>query len=534
MLEELNKIPHVEGAGYDSIRSNAASRCFEGTRTAILENIRAWLNQPISDTTAQIYWVNGLAGIGKSTLARTVAEDARHPGPLGASFFFSRQDNELSDATRFIPTIAYQLALSFPEVRPVISEIFLRNPGVVKMSFITQFNDLIIGPLLKMNHQKRVLLVVDALDECGNSDDAASTLFHAIVARCAEVPFLRILMTSRPEMYIKRILTSDATTGIVLHEDINQSVVSEDIRGYLREEMSNVPKRRGVEPSLPWPSEADLEVLVSKAGRLFIWAATAIRFIRDCEEGDRDFRLKVLLGTHVGPGVDTEQPYGQLDDLYLAILSRAATGLRKELIERMQILVGTIVRLRSEMPLDVIGQFLEMGPVATTLGRIQSIIPIPRDTSRPIQIYHLSFPDFITSRERCRDSRFYVDIPSHEMRLALRCLDILNSGLSEDVDKLLKPTEETSVLSKEAVLRTIPLEVQYACRFWAVHVTFQPVSRTTGDELMTKLDIFSSKMLLRWVVAMCTLGAISDAITATRTMQQWIVSLSMHHPYDTC
>ena len=307
--------------------------------------------------------MNGLAGIGKSTLARTVAEDAHHPGPLGASFFFSRQDNELSDPRRFIPTIAYQLASSFPEVRPVIIDIFLRNPGVVKMSFMTQFNDLIIEPLGKMDHQMPVLVVVDALDECSNSGDAASKLFRAIVARCSEVSFLRILVTSRPETYIKTILIGGATTGIVLHEDIEQSVVSEDIRKYLRTEMSNIRKRPGVELSSRWPSEVDLDVLVRNAGKLFIWAATAIRFIRDCEEGDRDFRLEVLLGKHVDPDMDTERPYGQLDSLYLAILLQATIGLQKNHIERMQVLVGTIVRLRSEMPLEVIGQFLKMRPV---------------------------------------------------------------------------------------------------------------------------------------------------------------------------
>ena len=107
MLDELNKIPHARGAGYDSLRSNAPSRCFRGTRTAILQKIRDWLDRPISDTTVEpIYWVNGLAGIGKSTIAHTIAEDTR-PGPLGASFFSSRQDDELSRATLFIPTIAY-------------------------------------------------------------------------------------------------------------------------------------------------------------------------------------------------------------------------------------------------------------------------------------------------------------------------------------------------------------------------------------------------------------------------------------------
>ena len=175
------------------------------------------------------------------------------------------------------------------------------------------------------------------------------------------------------------------------------------------------------------------------------------------------------------------------------------------------------------MPLEIIGQFLEMDPVATTLGRIQSIIPIPTDTSQAVQIYHPSLPDFITSKERCPDSRFYVDIPRCERRLALRCLDILNHQLSEDIDELLKPTEEVSALSKEVVLCTIPLEVQYACRFWAVHVAYN--SKGGSDsELGMRLEKFSSTVLLRWVVTMCILGATLDVVATARTMQKWIVS----------
>ncbi len=43
-------------------------------------------------------------------------------------------------------------------------------------------------------------------------------------------------------------------------------------------------------------------------------------------------------------------------------------------------------------------------------------------------------------------------------------------------------------------------------------------------ELMERVDLFSSTMLLRWVVSMCILDALSDTIAATRSLQQWIVS----------
>src|SRR5260370_25896143 len=149
--------------------------------------------------------------------------------------------------------------------------------------------------------------------------------------------------------------------------------------------------------------------------------------------------------------------------------------------------MGTIFRLCSEMALEVIAHFLgeDEDTIHMSLGRIQSIIPIPIDTLRPIQMYHPSFPDFVTSWERCPDSRFYVDTSTHERRLALCCLDILNNRLSKEIETLLKPTEEASSLPRDTLLHTIPLEVQYACRFWVVHVAFSSTDNS-DKELMEK------------------------------------------------
>src|SRR5258708_14104138 len=142
-----------------------------------------------------------------------------------------------------------------------------------------------------------------------------------------------------------------------------------------------------------------------------------------------------------------------------------------------------------------------------------------------IKIYHQSFADFITSRDRCPDSLFYVDTSIHERRLALHSLDILNHHLSKDIETLLKPTEEASLVPRDALLRTIPLEVQYACRFWAIHVTFSSMDNSE-KELIDRVDLFSSTILLRGVVTMCILDALSETTSATRSMQEWMVSLA--------
>src|SRR5258708_5681874 len=492
MFKELNKIPHTDRAGYDSRRQSAQARCLEHTRTEVLQEIRHWIapstqaDPAVSDITIEpttviavdsssdttvkpIYWVNGLAGIGKPTIARTVAKDAKNRNLLGASFFFSRQEKELSGANLFIPTISYQLAQSHPEVRPAVIKVLQRDPGIVEKSFTKQFKELIIEPLGQIK-SKPIIIVVDALDECDDSKGAANELLQAVVEHCTTSPSLRLLITSRPERHIKRVLTN--TIGIVLH-DIDQSVVSDDIRRYLREEMSQIPERLDVTVSLPWPSDRELEQLVKNAGKLFIWAAMAVRFVGDCQGQGPIPGLKTLLSGPIGLNSDSPNPYMHLDSLYRSILSHAVENLKSVSIEDMKIVVGTVILLCSEMPLDTIVRFLgdEENKVEMALNRIQSIIPIPTsDRSRSIQIYHPSFPDFVTSRERCPDSRFYVDTSTHERRLALRCLDILNNQLSKDIETLLKPTEEASSLYRDALLRTIPLEVQYACRFWAVEL----------------------------------------------------------------
>src|SRR5258707_15828635 len=123
------------------------------------------------------------------------------------------------------------------------------------------------------------------------------------------------------------------------------------------------------------------------------------------------------------------------------------------------------------MPLKAIVHFLgdEGGMVRRALNRIQSIIPIPTDPLWPIQIYHPSFPDFITNQKHCLDSQFYMDPLAHERQLALQCLDILNNRLSEGIETLLKPIEEVDAVSEDSILHMIPQEAQYVCRFWTLH-----------------------------------------------------------------
>ena len=60
-------------AHYDSHTRSFASSCFEGTRVALLRQIDSWVKDTRSSST-RVYWLSGLAGIGKTTISQTLAK----------------------------------------------------------------------------------------------------------------------------------------------------------------------------------------------------------------------------------------------------------------------------------------------------------------------------------------------------------------------------------------------------------------------------------------------------------------------------
>ena len=74
-----------------------------------------------------MYVLNGLAGIGKSTIARTVAQEAHERGWFGASFMFSRSEDECTSGKLF-GTAAFQLSQYSQEISLRIGEALELKP----------------------------------------------------------------------------------------------------------------------------------------------------------------------------------------------------------------------------------------------------------------------------------------------------------------------------------------------------------------------------------------------------------------------
>lgn len=68
---DLNNLRNAEGASFDSYMDQHESECLEGTRVDLIQEIGKWGSSAQGQC---IYWLNGKAGTGKSTISRTVAK----------------------------------------------------------------------------------------------------------------------------------------------------------------------------------------------------------------------------------------------------------------------------------------------------------------------------------------------------------------------------------------------------------------------------------------------------------------------------
>src|SRR5258708_18421310 len=110
---------HVTDAGY---LCGDRQGCMKGTRKDILSQLEGWWND---EQDKQVFWLNGLAGTGKSAIAQTFAEMSFAEGKLGASFFCSRGSDDKSNLRSILPTLAFQLAHRYPLFRKELLRVLM-------------------------------------------------------------------------------------------------------------------------------------------------------------------------------------------------------------------------------------------------------------------------------------------------------------------------------------------------------------------------------------------------------------------------
>ncbi|PVF94266.1 hypothetical protein CPB86DRAFT_833698 [Serendipita vermifera] len=173
--------------------------CQEGTRINILEKIRKWANEDIADQ--QIFWLNDVAGSGKSTIAATMAYEWIEQSRIVGRFFFTPNSRSTSGLAEFCETVGKDISTHHPGVRSLVQKAIQETTGPF-FRFEQRFQRLVIEPLRACN--RSVILVVDGLDNCDPS--GYRLLIQQLMKQLPSIPRVKAFITSRPLATIVSLL----------------------------------------------------------------------------------------------------------------------------------------------------------------------------------------------------------------------------------------------------------------------------------------------------------------------------------------
>ena len=513
----LNNCRRAKGAEF---RHGDRQGCLKGTRKAVLDEIESWSKD---SSMSSVYWLNGLAGTGKSTIAQTIAERIFADGRLGASFFCSRDFKDRRNLHYIFPTLAFQLAHKYPDFRSILVPFLRSNPDIGHESLLNQMRMLIVEPL--SSSDVSTVIVIDALDEC--TDEEPQSAILSVMGRLVEgIPQVKFLITGRPESRIQsgfRLgLLRPLTDVFVLHE-VEPSVINTDIRLFLERGLSELAKRRGVERD-GWPTDEHLNLLCERAGGLFVYAVATLKFL------DHGFtspieRLDIIArapGSTSREGKAKLRSSTTLDSLYLSSFQNAFDGMDAEDDEKVRFVIGTVVLAVNPLPPSVVATLVDLRKeqVMDLLRHVQSLLKLSEDPNSPVLPFHKSFPDFITDPLRCPNKRFQISPEDCHFKLALNCLKLMNSSLEQNLLSLPDYALNSEVEDLQARIgERVGVALQYACKSWYSHLT-----RASGDvtAIATALRTFLQKGFLAWLEVLSVTGAARDAVIALEKLMPWL------------
>lgn len=441
-------MPTASNAIFDSTDVlGAGNPCLEGTQRAILTEIHEWAEDP---TAEMVFWLHGLAGTGKSTVALTVADALKQRRPftegidapvrpfLGASFFFKQGDVSRNNIRAFFSTIAACLAELFPDFKTLVAKAIEKNLAIGTKAPQQQLETLIAKPFSALDEQSlvplRLIIIVDALDECLSRSEAVS-LLTMLVGQLKDLHRVQLcfLITSRTENHILNSFEQ-------LPRDLHRSVLLDKIKGfeegdntrddimlYLTYTLAQLANNHGVPEGCI--AKSTIKELRDKADGLFIYAATVCRFL-DAEDFDdeeaRQERLDLILESTPGSGEsggsdsdmdewEAESPQNKLDEIYLKVLSfpdreKMSPRTKQRIYNDLCMILGFLVVLFKPATIPALKKFLPS--LAQSLDRLlrklHAIVSVPWNESTPLELVHQSFRDFILSRKRSNKLNFQV------------------------------------------------------------------------------------------------------------------------------
>ncbi|THU95931.1 YVTN repeat-like/Quino protein amine dehydrogenase, partial [Dendrothele bispora CBS 962.96] len=482
------------------------SPCTDGTRVAVLNEIMDWVQDSDSPNASSGYWMCGMAGTGKSTIAKSLCLMLKEQQLLAGSFFCSQQIPECREYHCIIPTIAYQLAYYSCTFGEKLEKVLEEDQSIALKEPSDQVKKLLIQPWEAVKKTGRFeghvpVIVIDALDECENVSEVLKAIVPAIQNK--QMPGLKFFFTSRPGKNVSNHLEIDsqvANSGQVknfyLH-NVEKNLVQGDIKKFLQDKLQNV-------------SDEQIQILVNSSGKLFIYAATIVKYVTGTDVYEQEHLDDVLKLAQDPHAMDNQG----IDELYGEILKKAMFGQKKSERQMSLKIIHTVVSTATPVTCKTISHLVgcSLKVANATIQSLQSVLHINKEDNK-VYTFHTSFSDYMFSEEHNEEN--HCNQLVHQVLLEKACLGIMDQKLCFDMCNL----PSSFLMDKEVegiekrIAENIPGELEYCCCFWEYHLAKCTVDEAAVDEaVISMLERFVQKKMVFWVEAMLLLDKLPSCL----------------------
>ena len=489
--------------------------CIRGTRGSLLDQVISWATKESGQKEeSNTYWIHGLPGIGKTALAHSICASLHERNHLAGAFFCQRDHGKLNEAGNILPTLIYKLAILFPPFRRLVAERLRGNlnltPGSLKPFFL-------LGLIRKLPCPAKCTLVfvIDALDQCGDSHTRPGIL-RALIHAAAHAPWLKIIITSRPEADIHHFFDSLVESPHKRYDlDADNDAPSDlQIFASIRFELVK-SKQYYLAPS--WPNSSLFSQVISRAGGLFIFIDAITRALSQCKTHPNPY-FTAMLKDSVGTGLTSL--YGLYSSILKAQIVHSTAEFQRMI--RVILLVGPHRPLRDETIAEL--AVVSLNLVRMWVTDLDPLLYRDSDADGGIRVRHPSVADFFLSDDYHSD--YHVDLCESNVELGITCLEKMIQQLRFNICKL----EDSRLANADVhdlrsrVRENISDALQYSSLYWSTHLCFNGDNCDQRGESLRKF--FEGPYVLFWIEALSVMGMVPICVPSLRRVISTTVKVS--------
>jgi len=486
----------------------------DGTRKSLLKQIIAWVTNGLEQTDGKnTYWIYGLPGIGKTSLAHSICASLHDQEQLAGAFFCQRDDQELSEPRNILPTLVHKLAILFPPFRSIVAECLRKDPN---MSPESMRHSLLLDFIRKLPRppKKTLVFVIDALDECGSTQSRPDIL-RALTDAASQAPWLKVIITSRPEVDIQRFFDGPTQLSHLRYDLTADEGTTSDLRIFTEYRFNRVASMRCLQS--PWPESFLFNGVISRAAGLFIFIETLALSLEHCH--DPTELLRTTLQDSVGPGL------ASLHGLYSSIVRARRVHSNGE----FQRMIGALLITAPHRPLreETIAELTGVRPdlVKMWVADLSSMLYRDEGAGGGLRVRHLSISDFFMNDDCQAD--YQINARDANVQLGIACLEEMVENLRFNIcgleDSRIANADVKGLASR--IKENISDALQYSTLYWSNHLCFTP---DIGEERVWDMlrKFFEGPYALFWVEVLSIMGMLRIGVPSLRKLTSKLVKVS--------